>query len=69
MNRRTRRLRTLLLLAAMVVVAGGVFALDRTHALLRLESTSVDERFTIRGPAPPPKDVVSSRWTTTRSTS
>ncbi len=58
MNRRARRVRTLLLLAAMVVIVGGVFALDRTHALQRLEYTSVNERFTVRGKRPPPKNVV-----------
>jgi adenylate cyclase len=57
-NRRARRLRATLLLAAMVVIAAGVFALERTHALQRLEYTSVNERFTIRGQQPPPKDVV-----------
>jgi adenylate cyclase len=57
-NRRARRLRSLLLLGAMVVIAAGTFALERTHALQRLEYTSVNERFTIRGQQPPPKDVV-----------
>jgi hypothetical protein len=53
-NRRARRVRTLLLLAAMVVIAGGVFALERTDALQRLEYSSVNERFAIRGQRPPP---------------
>jgi adenylate cyclase len=53
-NRRARRLRTLLLLAAMVVIAAGTFALERTDALKRLEFTSVNERFAIRGQRPPP---------------
>jgi adenylate cyclase len=57
-NRRARRLRALLLLSAMVVIAGGVFVLERTHALQRLEYTSVNERFAIRGQQAPPKDVV-----------
>ena len=37
MNRRARRVRTLLLLAAMVVIAAGTFVLERTDALKRLE--------------------------------
>ena len=49
MNRRARRLRTLLLISAMVVIAAGTFALERTQALKRLEYTSVNERFAIRG--------------------
>jgi adenylate cyclase len=57
-NRRARRLRTLLLLAAMVVIAAGTFALERTEALQRLEYTSVNERFAIRGQQAPPKDLV-----------
>jgi adenylate cyclase len=57
-NRRNRRLRTTLLLAAMVVVVGSVFALDRTHVLQRLESTTVNERFNIRGQQKPPSNVV-----------
>jgi adenylate cyclase len=56
-NRRARRLRTLLLLAAMVVVVGAAFALDRTHALQRLEFTSVNERFTIRGQREAPSNI------------
>ena len=58
MNRRARRVRTLLLLAAMVVIAAGTFALERTDALQRLEYTSVNERFAIRGQQAPPKDIV-----------
>ena len=57
MNRRARRVRTLLLVAAMVVIAGGAFALERTHVLRRMEFSSVNERFTIRGQQPPPNDV------------
>ena len=58
MNKRARKLRTLLLLAAMVVVVGGTLALERTHALQRLEYASVNERFNIRGQQTPPSDVV-----------
>jgi adenylate cyclase len=58
MNKRARRLRTLLLVAAMVVVVGGTLALDRTNALQRLEYTSVNERFNVRGQQPPPSNVV-----------
>jgi adenylate cyclase len=57
-NRRARRLRALLLIAAMVVIAGGTFALYKTDALQRLNYTSVNERFAIRGQQPPPKDIV-----------
>src|SRR5205823_2751614 len=56
-NRRARRLRTLLLISAMVVIAAGTFALQRTDALQRLEYTSVNKRFAIRGQQAPPKDV------------
>ena len=59
MNQRARRLRTLLLLAAVVVVVGVALALQATHALERPSCTSVDERFNIRGhPAAVPSDVV-----------
>ena len=37
---------------------GGTLALDRTHALQRLEYTSVNERFNIRGQQKPPSNVV-----------
>jgi adenylate cyclase len=57
-NRRNRRLRTLLLLAAAVAVVGVALALDLTDALQRLENTTVNERFTIRGKQKPPNDVV-----------
>jgi adenylate cyclase len=56
-NRRARRLRTLLLLAAMVVIAAATFVLERTDALKRLEYSSVNERFAIRGQQAPPNDV------------
>jgi adenylate cyclase len=58
MNKRARRLRTLLLLAAAVVVVGVALTLDLTGALQRLEYTSVNERFRIRGQQKPPNDVV-----------
>ena len=58
MNRRNRRLRTVLLLASAVLVVGATLALDLTHALQRLEYTSVNERFDIRGRQTPPDDVV-----------
>jgi adenylate cyclase len=57
-NRRNRRLRTTLLLAATVFVVGAALALDLTDALQRLESTSVNERFSIRGKQKPADDVV-----------
>jgi adenylate cyclase len=58
MNRRARRLRTLLLLAAMVVVVGAGFALEATDALRTAELSSVDERFHVRGTQPTPSNVV-----------
>ena len=58
MNKRARKLRTLLLLASAVVVVGAALALDLTHALQRLEYTSVNERFNIRGQQKPASDVV-----------
>jgi adenylate cyclase len=57
-NRRVRRLRTILLLAAMVVVVGIAFALSAGEALLRLEYTSVNKRFEIRGQQKPPSNVL-----------
>ena len=51
MNRRSRRLRTLLLLASRSSSWASALALDLTHALQRLEYTSVNERFNIRGHA------------------
>ena len=58
MNRRNRRLRTLLLLAAAVIVVGSALALDLTDALQRLESSTVNERFAIRGKQKAADDVV-----------
>jgi adenylate cyclase len=58
MNRRARKLRTLLLLAAALVVVGVALALNFTHALQRLEYTTVNERFNVRGQQKPPSDVV-----------
>jgi adenylate cyclase len=57
-NRRARRLRATLLIAAAVVVVGAAITLEATHALQRLEYTSVDKRFAIRGQQKPPSDVV-----------
>jgi adenylate cyclase len=57
-NRRARRLRAVLLVAAMVVVVGAGIALEQTHVLRRAELSSVDERFHIRGTQPAPNNVV-----------
>jgi adenylate cyclase len=57
-NRRNRRLRATLLIAAAVAVVAGAFALSAGEALTRLEYTSVNERFNIRGQQPPPSNVV-----------
>jgi adenylate cyclase len=58
MNRRTRRLRAMLLLGAALVCAGAGFALMATDALRRLDLASVDMRFDVRGARPAPDDVV-----------
>lgn len=58
MTGRLRRLRMLLLLGAAVLVAGTGLVLERTGALTRLELTSVDLRFDVRGERAPPADVV-----------
>ena len=58
MNRRNRRLRATLLIIAAVVVVGIAFGLSAGEALLRLEYTSVNERFDIRGQQKPPSNVV-----------
>jgi adenylate cyclase len=57
-NRRNRRLRATLLIIAAVVVVGIAFGLSAGEALLRLEYTSVNERFDIRGQQKPPSNVV-----------
>jgi CHASE2 domain-containing sensor protein len=57
-NRRTRRVRTLLLLGAAALCSLGGLLLMATHGLRRLDLNSVDMRFDIRGPDPMPEDVV-----------
>ena len=58
MNRRTRRLRALMLLiAAALIAAAAVVALE-TNALRRLDYSSVDKRFDIRGSKGAPNDIV-----------
>ena len=58
MNRRNRRTRTMLLISAAVLVVAATLVLDLTDVLQRTESTSVNERFAIRGREKPPDDVV-----------
>ena len=58
MNRRTRRLRTLLLLGAAVFCAAGGLGLMALHALQRLDLTTVDMRFDVRGAREAPDSVV-----------
>ena len=53
-NRRTRRLRTVLLLGAALFCAAGSVGLMGLHALRRLDLTSVDMRFDVRGAQPEP---------------
>jgi adenylate cyclase len=55
---RTHRVRAQLLLASVLVITAGSLALYATGALDRTELSTVDERFSIRGPEPAPSDVV-----------
>ncbi|HEX5620522.1 MAG TPA: adenylate/guanylate cyclase domain-containing protein, partial [Solirubrobacteraceae bacterium] len=57
-NVRTRRIRTLLLLSAALFCALGPLGLMAIDALRRLDLTSVDMRFDVRGTEPQPDDVV-----------
>ena len=58
MNRRTRRLRTLLLLGAALLCAGTGLVLMATDALQRADLGSIDARFDRRGANPTPDRVV-----------
>jgi adenylate cyclase len=57
-NRRTRRIRTLLLLGAAFTCAVTGVGLMAVDALRRLDLQSVDMRFDVRGAKPTPKDAV-----------
>jgi adenylate cyclase len=57
-NSRARRVRTWLLLGVAVLCAGSGLALQATDALRRLDLSSVDARFDVRGPRATPDDVV-----------
>ncbi len=57
-NQVTRRVRALLLIGCALSVALTALLLDATDALRRLELTTVNQRFDVRGPEPPPADVV-----------
>jgi adenylate cyclase len=57
-HRRTRRLRTLLLLGVAMLCSVGSLLLMATHALQRLDLGSVDMRFDVRGARPAPDNVV-----------
>ena len=57
-NRRTRRLRTLMLLTAALVCAGGGLILFAANGLRGLDFTTVDMRFDVRGAREAPDDVV-----------
>ena len=57
-NQQTRRLRAGLLLGAAVVIAAIGLALEATNALQRIEYGTVNARFDVRGPDPPPGDIV-----------
>jgi len=57
-NKRSRRIRTfLLVISAALIAAAGVVA-QETNALRRLDYSSVNKRFDIRGSQGAPKDVV-----------
>ncbi len=58
MNRRTRRLRTVLLLGAALFCTLGGLGAHGGDGLRRLDLTSVDMRFDVRGAQPTPDDVV-----------
>ena len=58
MNRRTRRIRTLLLLGAALLCAGTGVTLYVTDALLRVDLGTIDARFDRRGQQPTPEQVV-----------
>ncbi|HEX6026358.1 MAG TPA: adenylate/guanylate cyclase domain-containing protein [Solirubrobacter sp.] len=57
-NQRTRRLRALLLLCGALGIAAVTLVADAANALRTLDNSTVDRRFRIRGPVPPPTDVV-----------
>jgi adenylate cyclase len=57
-NRRTRRLRTMLLIAAALLCSLGGLLLMATDALRRLDLSSIDMRFDVRGARPAPDSVV-----------
>jgi adenylate cyclase len=58
MNRRTRRVRTFLLLGAAIICAGFGITLYATDALRRVDLGSIDARFDRRGANPTPDRVV-----------
>jgi adenylate cyclase len=58
MNRRTRRLRGLLLLGAAILCVGAGLGLMAIHGLRRLDLASVDMRFDVRGARSTPNNVV-----------
>jgi len=57
-NRRTRRLRTTLLLGAALFCVVGALVLQAFNALERIDLNSVDMRFDVRGKQPTPNSVV-----------
>jgi adenylate cyclase len=57
-NRRSRRIRTFLLLIAAAIIAAAGLAAQETNALRRLDLSSVNKRFDIRGSQGAPDDVV-----------
>jgi adenylate cyclase len=58
LNHRTRRLRALLLIGTALSVAAAALLLEATNALRRLELTTVDQRFDVRGAQGQPESVV-----------
>jgi adenylate cyclase len=57
-NQRTRRLRAMLLISAALFVIVGTLVLEGTRVLNRIELSTVDTRFNIRGTQPAPDDVI-----------
>jgi adenylate cyclase len=57
-NQRTRRLRASLLLGATAVVLLGGLSLQAANLLSRLEYSTVDQRFSVRGDKGPPRNIV-----------
>ena len=58
MNRRTRRLRTIQLVVAALVIVASALVADAADVLHRADLTTVNTRFDIRGYRPAPEAVI-----------